>query len=80
MDPREVIESVMDVFNKSDVYTFRIHESQVEIEMIKNDKIVLSLYATPLSMPVRVSDIIRLARHLTMNLKEYDPMIEIVKT
>ncbi|RLG84582.1 MAG: hypothetical protein DRO40_00900 [Thermoprotei archaeon] len=75
----DLIKRVHTVFDESRIPVFRIHENQIEISKIQGNVIVLNLNVTPISMPIRVSDMIRLINHLMVALKEYDPEIEIVK-
>ena len=75
----DLIRKINMVFNESKIPVFRIHENQIEISRIRGEEIVLNLNVTPISMPIRVSDMIRLINHLMESLREYNPEIEIVK-
>lgn len=75
---KEIVENIVGIFGSSDLHTFRLHESQVEVVRVEGDKVTLNISVTPITVPVRVSDLIKLVEILNMRLKDYKPVIELI--
>ncbi len=76
---KELIENIVGIFGSSDLPTFRLHESQIEIVKIEGDRVTLDMFVTPITIPVRVSDLVKLVEILSYRLRDYEPSIELFR-
>ncbi len=56
---------------------FRLEESKTFVESIANGSVTFAMELIPLSIPVRASDITKLAKYLINHLREYNPEIKV---
>lgn len=76
---KELIENIVGIFGSSDLPTFRLRENQIEIVRVEGNKVVLNIYVTPIAIPVRVVDIVKLVETLNYRLRDYEPVIEVIR-
>ncbi len=73
-----VLHEVLNVFKQSGVAVFRVNEEQVKLEKISANEIVLCLRLIPVTSPIRISDVVKLIRHIEDKLKDYNVVIELL--
>ncbi len=57
---------------------FRFDETYTPIKSMSMGKVSILIRLVPLTTPVRASDLYKIMNQITMNLKEFDPMIEVL--
>ncbi len=79
-DPMNVIKNITSSFKMLELGIFRIDEKKLIIEKISGDEIVARINAYPTSLPIRLTDLVKLANSINKSLSKYNPVIEFVDT
>ncbi|MCD6301201.1 MAG: hypothetical protein J7L82_03925 [Staphylothermus sp.] len=78
-DPIRVIEDVADSLRKVDIGVFRLDEKKLIIDKIGRGEVIARINAYPLAIPIRLTDLIKLADSLSKSLAKYNPVIEFME-
>ncbi len=78
-DPIRVIEDVMNSIRNIDTGVFRLDEKKLIIDRIGGGEVVARINAYPLSIPIRLTDLVKLADALSKGLAKYNPVIEFIE-
>ncbi len=78
-DPIKVVQDVIESLKGIELGIFRIDEKKFIIDRIGGGEVVARINAYPLSIPVRLADLVRLADSLTKSLAKYNPVIEFIE-
>ncbi|RLG90289.1 MAG: hypothetical protein DRO16_02485, partial [Thermoprotei archaeon] len=58
---------------------FRIDEKKLIIDKIGRGEVIARINAYPLAIPIRLTDLIKLAESLSKSLAKYNPVIEFME-
>lgn len=78
-DPIKVIEDVTASIKSIDIGVFRLDEKKILIDKIGGGEVVARINAYPLSIPIRLTDLVKLADMLSKSLAKYNPVIEFME-
>ncbi len=79
-DPSSVIRDVTESIKSMDLGVFRIDEKKIVIEKIGGRELVARMNVYPMSLPIRLTDLVKLAEKINRTLHEYEPIIEFIDT
>ncbi len=74
---REVVNDIVNVFKRGLINVFRVNESRIMINRVTNSEVEIMVNAITMTIPIRLSDIVKLLDVLRMELRKYNPVIEI---
>ncbi len=79
-DPMTVVRDVIELIKRLDLGIFRIDEKKIMIKRIGGGEVVLIVRAYPSSLPIRLTDLVKLADTINKSLSKYNPVIEFIGT
>lgn len=79
-DPFTVVKDITDSIKAIDLGIFRLDEKKIIIEKIGGGEVVTRINAYPTSLPIRLTDLVKLADSLNKSLTKYNPIIEFIDT
>ncbi|ABN70196.1 hypothetical protein Smar_1100 [Staphylothermus marinus F1] len=78
-DPIKVIEDITASLREIDTGIFRLDDKKILIDRIGGGEVIARINAYPLSIPLRFSDLVKLADLLSKSLAKYNPIIEFIE-
>ncbi len=80
IDPLKVVDDLIKSIEEIDLGIFRIDSKKIMIEKIGVGEVVARIRAYPVSTPIRLSDLVRLANEINKSLIKYNPEIEFIES
>ncbi len=78
-DPMTVVNDVIDSIKRLELSVFRIDEKKIVIRRIGGGEVSIIIRAFPTSLPVRLSDLLRLVEKINKSLAKYNPVIQFLE-
>ena len=84
MNPRgreldAIVSDLREAFRRGEVGAFRLIENQITILKASEDQVRLGLMVTPLSIPIRINDVVRLIDSIKKMYGEHGVVVEIIE-